>query len=217
MKMMRRLTALVVAASIATAVTAQEQRTSNEFSRTPKLGIRGGLNLSNLYVQEVGDDNVKPGVNAGLFAKLPIARGVSIQPEVNYSMKGAQINYNNVLFGSGKYRYNLNYVETPILAVFNVARNFNIHVGPYAGFLVSAKVKNVDESGNVNGVTELNKNNFNSIDYGAVGGIGFDIENVTLGARYNYGLREVGKEGRASDLTNNAKNSVLSFYIGFGF
>ena len=182
----------------------------------PSFGINGGLNLSNLYVNEVGDENIKPGAHAGFYAKLPIAGGVSIQPEVVYSMKGSQINYNNVLLGSGKYRFNLNYIDVPVLAVFNVTRNFNIHAGPYASFLVSAKVKDVDSEGNVNGVTELNKDNFHSIDYGAVAGIGFDIENVSLGARYNYGMREVGKEGRANDVTNGAKNSVVSFYIGFG-
>lgn len=217
MRKMKKLAALVVAVSMATIATAQEQKATGEATLTPKFGMKGGVNLSNLYVQEVGDDNMKLGGNAGFYAKLPITRGLSIQPEVSYSMKGAQINYNNILFGSGKYRYNLDYVETPILAVFNVARNFNLHVGPYAGFLVSAKVKNVDERGNVNGVTELNKSNFNTVDYGAVGGVGFDIENVTLGARYTYGMKEIGKEGRANDLTNGAKNSVISFYIGFGF
>ncbi len=195
----------------------QEQRTSGETKLTPRLSIKGGINLSNLYVNDVGDENVKLGGNAGLLVKIPITKGISIQPEVLYSMKGTQLNYNNLLFGSGKYRFNLDYIETPLLLVFNVARNFNIHAGPYAAFLLSAKVKDVNSNGTVRGATELNKNNFNSIDYGAAAGIGFDIDNATLGARYNYGLREVGKEGRANDLTRDSKNSVLSFYLGFGF
>jgi len=199
------------------AATGQEQKTSGELKLTPKLGIKGGVNLSNLYVQDVGDENGKEGGNVGRYEKIPVTRGFSVQPGSLYTMKGSQINYNNILFGSGKYRYNLDYIEMPVLAVINVARNFNLHVGPYAGFLTSAKVKKVDADGNVNGVTELNKDNFNSIDYGAVAGLGFDVENVTIGARYNYGLREVGKEGRANDLTRGSKNSVMSFYIGFGF
>jgi len=202
---------------LTTTAFSQEQKTAGETKLTPKLGVKGGVNLSNLYVQDVGDENLKPGANAGLFAKIPVTRGFSVQPEILYSMKGSQINYNNVLFGSGKYRYNLDYIEVPVLAVLNVAKNFNVHVGPYAAILASAKVKKVDANGNVNGVTELNKNNFNSVDYGAAAGFGFDVENVTIGARYNYGLREVGKEGRASDLTKGSKNSVLSFYVGFGF
>jgi hypothetical protein len=208
---------MMVAVGITTSANSQEQKTAGETGLTPKIGVKGGVNLSNLYVQDVGDENLKVGGNVGLFAKIPVTRGFSVQPEVLYSMKGSQVNYNNLLFGSGKYRFNLDYVEVPVLAVVNVAKNFNLHFGPYAALLTSAKVKKVDESGNVNGVTELNKDNFNSFDYGAVGGLGFDVENVTLGARYNYGLREVGREGRANDLTKGSKNSVISFYIGFGF
>jgi hypothetical protein len=208
---------MLTAGTITTAAISQEQRTSGETRLTPKIGIKGGVNLSNLYVQDVGYENLKVGANAGLFAKIPVTRGFSIQPEVLYTMKGSQVNYNNLLFGSGKYRYNLNYIEMPVLAVVNVAKNFNVHFGPYGSLLTSAKVKKVDADGNVNGVTELNKDNFNSFDYGAAAGLGFDVENVSLGARYNYGLREVGKEGRASDLTKGSKNSVISFYIGFGF
>lgn len=194
---------------------AQEQRTGWETSRTPKVLIRGGLNLSNLYVNDVEDENLKAGLNIGIGVKLPVSQGFSVQPELLYSMKGAQLNYNNVL-GSGKYKYNLEYLEVPVAAVFNVSRNFNIHLGPYVGFLLSARVKDVDQDGNINGVTELDKDNFRTTDYGLFGGIGFDIQNFTLGARYNYGLQEIGRTGLAGELTRNSKNSVLSFYIGVG-
>ena len=167
---------------------------------------------------------MKPGVNAGFYAKVPVSKLLSFQPEVLYSMKGAQLNYNNI-FGSGKYRYNLDYLEVPVAAVFNIARNFNIHAGPYAAFLLSAKVQDVDKNGNINGATEgningateLNKDNFQSVDYGVFGGVAFDAGNATIGGRYTYGLREIGKAGLSGNLTKNSKNSALSFYIGFGF
>jgi hypothetical protein len=182
---------------------------------TSTFGIKGGVNLSNLYVDNVKDENMKVGANIGLYAKLPVATGFSVQPEIAYSMKGAQANYNNV-FGSGKYRFNLDYLEVPVAAVFNVARNFNIHAGPYVAFLLSAKVKDVDQNGNINGVTELNKDNFKSTDYGLFGGVGFDVGGATLGARYTHGLQEIGKTGLSGNLTQNSKNSVFTFFVGFG-
>ncbi len=194
---------------------AQQQQTSTESHLTPKMGIKGGLNLSNLYVNDVKDENTKVGANAGVFVKLPVARGFSVQPEVLYSMKGSQLNYNNAL-GSGKYRFDLDYLEVPVAAVINITSNFNIHAGPYVAFLLSAKVKDVDQNGNINGVTELNKDNFQSTDYGLFGGVGFDIGTTSLGARYNYGLQEIGKPGLSGNVTPNSKNSVLSFYISFG-
>lgn len=194
---------------------AQHSLSAQEVSRrTPTFGIKGGINLTNLYVDNVSDEHMKVGANAGIYAKLPVATGFSIQPEMLYSMKGAQEDYNNV-FGSGKYRFNLDYLEIPVAAVINVAKNFNIHAGPYVAFLLSAKVKDVDANGNINGVTQLNKDNFQSTDWGLFGGVGFDIGGATLGARYTRGFQEIGKAGLSGNLTQNSKNSGFSFYVGF--
>jgi hypothetical protein len=184
----------------------------------PKVGVKGGINLSNLYVDEVADEHLKVGYNLGLFAKLPLSQFFAIQPELLYTTKGAKLTYNNFLQGSGEYRFNLNYLELPVLAVFNIGKNFNIHAGPYIGFLTSSNIKDVDDDGSVNGVKDLNVDDFNRFDYGLAGGIAVDLSGFTIGARYNYGLREVGKSGNlAGELTNNSKNSVASVYIGFGF
>jgi hypothetical protein len=204
-------TACIAFGAISQPLSAQEQGRR----LTPTFGIKGGVNLSNLYVNNATDENMKVGANAGIYAKLPVARGFSIQPEFAYSMKGAQETYNNV-FGNGTYRFNLDYLEVPVAAVINVAPNFNIHAGPYVAFLLSAKVKDVDAKGNINGVTQLNTSNFNSTDYGLFGGVGFDIGNTTLGARYTRGFQEIGKSGLSGNITQDSKNSVLTFYIGFG-
>jgi hypothetical protein len=198
---------------------AQEQQTATEGSLTPKFGIKAGVNLANLYVDDVEDENMKVGLNVGFLAKVPLFRGVSLQPELLYTSKGTKVTYNNLLMGNGEYRFNLNYVELPVLAVVNVAKKLNLHAGGYASYLVSANVKDLDDDGNVYDVSNLNEDNFNRFDYGLVGGLGIDVENFTIGARYNYGLKEVGKSGSggASNYLRNSKNSVISLYLGFGF
>jgi hypothetical protein len=101
------------------------------------------------------------------------------------------------VLGSNEYRFNLNYVEVPVLAVINLAKNFNLHAGAYAAYLAQA---------------------INRFDYGLVGGLGIDVSAITIGARYNYGLREVGKaDNFGSQALKNSKNSAISLYIGFGF
>lgn len=197
--------------------TAQEQRNRASGPLTPAIGIKGGVNFANLYVDEPHDGSLKTGLNLGLFAKLPITRGFSIQPEVLYSSKGSKINLNNPLTG-GDYRFNLNYVEVPVLAVINLARNFNIHAGPYVSYLTSANIKTAGDGPGNDEVLGFNEDDFNRVDYGVTGGIGIDISKITIGARYSYGLREVGKSSEIiTTALSDSKNSVISLYIGFGF
>jgi len=193
--------------------------------KTSRFGIKGGLNLSNFYQTEVGDENAKLGFHVGLFARAPIIEDVlSIQPEVLYTVVGSETQYQNFLQGSGKYRFNLGYVQIPVLAVVNIGA-FNIHAGPYASILTNVNIKNVDGNGNVQGITQLDKDKFNGFDYGLAGGIGFDFKGASLGLRYNYGLREVGKDGgislntstNTSRVLQNSKNSVFQAYVSFGF
>ncbi|MEJ7739067.1 MAG: porin family protein [Chitinophagaceae bacterium] len=197
---------------------AQEQQTNAESSLTPKFGVKGGINLSNLYVDEADDENMKLGLNLGFYSKIPLTKGLSIQPELIYSSKGAKLTYNNFILGKGEYRFNLNYVELPLLAVINVANNINLHAGGYVSYLVSANIKDMDDDGTINNIRELKAENFNRFDYGLVGGLGIDVQNFTIGARYNYGLKEIGESGSLSgNLTKNSKNSVISLYVGLGF
>ncbi|MBO9199286.1 MULTISPECIES: porin family protein [Niastella] len=219
--MKKILCAVLLSAAFLTAgnsVFAQVQQTDAESSLSPKFGIKGGLNLTNMYVKDVSDENMKVGWNAGFFAKLPVTRGFSIQPELLYTTKGAKETYDNFIEGKGEYRFNLNYIELPLLAVFNVAKNFNIHAGPYGSYLIGANIKDLKDDGTINHITDLDAENFNRFDWGLAGGFGIDISNFTLGARYNYGFREIGKSGSLSgQLTKDSKNSAISLYIGLGF
>jgi hypothetical protein len=209
--------ALSAVTMVGGSATAQEQQTSAENGLRPKFGIKGGLNLANLYVDDVKDENFKAGFNAGFYAKLPVTKGFSIQPELLYSNKGAKLAYDAGIFGEGEYRFNLHYVELPVLAVINVVKNFNIHAGPYVSYLAGANVTRLDEDDNVNNVTDLKADNFNRIDYGLAGGVALDFQNLTIGARYNYGLREIGESGLSGEITKNSKNSVINFFLGFAF
>ena len=199
-------------------VHAQQQQTSQETALATKFGIKGGLNLTNLSSDNFTDNHLKPGFNVGIFSKIPVTPGFSVQPELLYSLKGSKTNYNNFVEGTGQYRFNLGYVELPVLAVVNLAKNFSIHLGGYAAYLTNANVKDVNNNGTIQSITELNANDFNRWDFGLAGGLGFDIENFTLGARYNYGLTDIGKSGNLTGTAlGSAKNNGLSIYVGFGF
>lgn len=190
----------------------------SQESNVTRFGIKGGVNFSNFRIDDVEDNNLKAGLNLGLFMKLPISDVVAIQPELLYSSKGSKLKYDNIIQGKGEYRFNMNYLELPVMGVFHIGDVFNVQVGPYISYLTSANIKNMDEDLTIQGVTDLKEDNFNRLDYGVAAGVGLDFNGFVVGARYNYGLKEVGKSGNLSGvLLNDSKNSVATIYIGFGF
>lgn len=183
-----------------------------------RLGVKGGVNFTNFRVDEIADNNMKAGLNLGLFVRMPVSETISIQPELLYSSKGSKLKYDNFLQGEGEYRFNFNYLELPVLGVFSIGDHFNIQAGPYVAYLASANIKDMEDDGSIQGIADLNEKNFNRLDYGLAAGIGFDFNGFIAGARYTYGLNEVGESNNLSgQLTNNSKNSAATIFIGFGF
>src|SRR5258708_29253641 len=74
---------------------AQQQQASGETSVTPKFGIKGGFNFANLYMNNVKDENIKVGGNVGFYGKIPVFKGLSIEPELLYTSKDSKDTYNN--------------------------------------------------------------------------------------------------------------------------
>ncbi|MBG6188530.1 porin family protein [Flavobacterium sp. CAN_S2] len=177
--------------------------------KTPSYGFKGGLNFSNFYTDNVDDSNILTGFNAGLYAKFPITNSIAIQPEINYTTKGSEQIYDNAVF-QGTSKFNINYIEVPVLLVANLTENFNVHVGPYAAYMVSGKTSTDTNFGS--STSELDTDDFNKFDAGISGGVGVDLDVVNFGVRYNYGLTKIGKDNNFT--SSDAKNSVFNVYVG---
>jgi len=181
--------------------------------QTTRFGIKGGINVSNMYTKEVADKNTIIGFNGGLFLKVPLTPNFAFQPELLYTTKGAELKYSNSLI-SGSARFSLSYIEVPLLAVINLTKNVNIQGGVYLSSLTGVKVKNVSDIGLFNFENELNKSDFETFDYGLVGGVGVEFDKISLGIRYEYGMKPVGKDRPILGRIPDARNSTLQFYIG---
>lgn len=204
------LLAIILGASTTT-INAQVNNGEAQF------GVKGGVNFSNMYTQDVDDNNVLTSFNAGIYASFPITDFIAIQPEVLYSRKGSELSYDNV-FATGKAQFKLNYIEVPVLVKANLTKNLNIHAGPYIAYLVDAQVKNESDGGSFNFEDNLNNDDFNKFDAGISAGIGLDFETIGIGARYNYGLTTVGKErttGGTTYTVPDGKNSNISVYMTY--
>jgi len=165
------------------------------------------------------DKNLKAGFHLGVFEKIPVSESFAVQPELLYSVKGMKINYDGIAQGDTK--FNLNYLELPVKLVFNLADDFDFHFGPYAGYLVNANMQTDAEVlnfYNINSADDINRKNFHPLDFGLVGGLGFDLDPVMVGFDYSMGLATVAKKDEKSyDLLGDAKNTVIQVYVGMKF
>ena len=201
--------ALTIGAAFTT-VNAQTNDSSNA-----QIGVKGGVNFSNMYTNDVDDNNVLTTFNLGFYASIPVTSFIAIQPEFLYSRKGAELTYDNV-FATGKAKFKLNYIEVPVLLKINLTKNFNVHAGPYFAYLINAQVTNETNGGTFDFEDNFNNDDFNKFDVGLSAGLGFDFESIGIGARYNYGLSTVGKERSVGGTTYtfpDGKNSNISVYL----
>jgi hypothetical protein len=180
-----------------------------------EIGVKGGLNISNLYTSDASNSDMIPGFNVGVFATMPVDNLLSFQPELYVSTKGGSVTYNN-LFVDGTANFNLTYIEMPVLGVFNLTRFVNFQVGPYISYLVDGKVTNKANVNLFNFEQNINVNNYNRLDAGIIVGLGIVAHKITMGLRYSYGLTKVGKEqtflGTTYTIPNSA-NGVINFYL----
>lgn len=153
------------------------------------LGIKGGLNFANINTTSVGAAyNSRTGYHAGAFVNIKLTK-LAIQPEVIYSVQGADASSGNLEMG---------YINIPILLKFYLIGGLNLQAGPQFGFLSSATQGGVD-------VKSLVESSDTSVALGA----GFDISKFVIDARYNLGLSDVDKAAP------EAKNQVFQLSVGF--
>jgi Outer membrane protein beta-barrel domain len=183
---------------------------STELLAQMRAGVKGGLNVSNLYVDDVDDENARFGFNLGFYGQILSSGVFAIQPELLFSTKGSKLEYGGGLFDQ-TVKYNLSYLDLPVLAVFKLGDAAEIHVGPYVGYLLGASISHDGDLGS--GVDEIDKDHLKSFDYGLSGGFGLNFGSLQVGARYNYGLAELADSDAAELLINDAKNSVAQIYL----
>jgi len=165
-----------------------------------KLGIKGGANIANVngdFAETIADWKSSVGFCAGIFIELNFGRILTIQPEVLYTMKGADA-------GTGKLKFD--YIEIPILLKIRIPTG-SVHpfifAGPAFGFNLKAVLDGIE-------ISDMPK-----ADYGAVLGGGLQLgRSIHIDARYTMGLQKLV----IPDLeTIDLKNGVLSATLGLAF
>ena len=196
---------LIVSGLLATTITQ---------AQGPVFGVKGGLTLSNLYASEVDSKNGRIGFNLGVLGRTDPEKPIGLQLELLYTTKGETFTYDG-LFIDQEFKLNLSYVDLPVMLAVRAGEALEFHGGLYAGLLMSSNLSSSGDLGTSS--DDLDKDNFNTLDYGLVGGVAFNAGAVQVGARYNYGLSKLASSDEAEFILGDAKNSYAQLYVAFGF
>ena len=162
-----------------------------------QIGIKGGLNVSNLHYDNDTDADSKVGAHVGLLFHFPMGGPVALQPEVVFSMQGAE-------FGNDELQ--ANYLNVPFMIQYKLPGGFRLQTGPQVGVLLSAEYEDED------GIDHDWDNVMKKTDLAWSLGFAFQSSSgLGIDARYNIGLTEVFK-GRPNDVTNRVLQFGL-FYV----
>jgi hypothetical protein len=180
--------------------------------RITSFGVKGGANWSNLYVKEAHDNNARLGFHFGLMGRVAPSDAIGIQLEVLYNQKGATYTRRS---GTLEQRTTLDfeYIDVPLMLVIPLGNVLELHGGGYLGYMLHARISERGDLINEN--VSLRTEDFNRLDYGLLGGVGLNIGQTQIGARYLHGLMDVAGTDGGHVVIRDSKNSVAQLYLAF--
>lgn len=162
--------------------------------------------------------------HASVFQDFLIKKPFYIQTELNYSAMGTMqfVNLydsigNNI--GRGAYKYNLHYIQIPVLAKFKFGKSIKGYValGTYIGFLVSAKggIDASDSGSDQYPVINI-IDDYTTFDTGLKFHTGIEIpvlneQRILIEGRYTQGFLDI------SDATSRDWNGGFSLMVAYMF
>ena len=154
------------------------------------FGVKGGLNVASLNVDNGVDYSGRTSFHAGGLAHLHITKNFAIQHELFFSGQGGK---------DGADRLRLAYLNSPLLAQYMTGFGLRFETGPQLGFLLSAKEKNGGSESSI-------KDQLRPIDFSWAFGTGYLFPGTGLGidARYNVGVSNI------HDAPGTIQNRVFS-------
>ncbi|MEO6547162.1 MAG: porin family protein [Ferruginibacter sp.] len=167
------------------------------------IGIKGGVNLTTIHINNSTSYDPKVGWNAGLLAHVHLVPHLALQPELVYSAQGAKFSNTSTT----KTNINLGYINVPVLFQYMFDNGFRLEAGPQVGFLINAKTK----TGSATAVDV--KDNFKSADVGLVGGVSYVHPPSGFGVdlRYNLGLSNINENAAVKAMNRGGQLGV--FYL----
>ncbi|MBQ6064858.1 MAG: PorT family protein [Prevotella sp.] len=160
-------------------------------------GFRVGLGVATVNSDShyLDGNKAKAGLNVGLAVGTEIVPGTPLcfESGLYYTEKGGKSGS-----GTDKFTYQLNYLEVPLLLKYKIYTDKNISIEPFlGGYLacgVGGKIKDYEYRAAYSSFGNEYDDNFNRFDGGVKLGCGVSFDMFYLGASYDIGLANVGKD-----------------------
>ena len=131
------------------------------------FGVKGGFNMAKFSGEDASFDDMNPksklGVTIGGFATYPLGDKLTLRPEVLFTQKGGKYKESDE-----KITYKMNWLDIPILAVYQVADAIDVFVGPFIDLYLGGEV--VYKYDEFEGDEKIEGEDINSLGFGLIFG-----------------------------------------------
>lgn len=225
---MKKISLFTLALVSGLAVYAQEQ--DHKPLRTPmdvktRFGIRAGVSLANLEVDDDVTSGVVPNTNTktsfvgGFLVNIPVGGMFRVQPELVWSGQGAKADKGSKpnTTTARMEEYDFGYIAIPLMLQLQTNGGFFVETGPQFSILMRAQEEYTD--GSTVNVEDMDWVKKTDLAWGV--GIGY-LSRIGLGidGRYNFGLSNVwNNEDRPAGQLNfeKMKNAAAQISLVWHF
>ena len=180
---------------------------------TFQMGIKTGLNFSNVYGDNIRLTDGNIGFVIGGFVSFDINEKVSIQPEVLFTMKGYDVTRDDFLTAKDNAR--INYLEIPVLLNVALVRRKTVGFEVFAGPAIAIKVSgNAETETFVVASQPFPPEIIKSFDLGLALGSRLNLGIIFIEQRFTIGLRNIDDDPATF---GKLRNKVFSVLVGFNF
>ncbi|WMN10831.1 porin family protein [Marivirga salinae] len=207
-----KILATAVVMTISSLATAQNENLDDQDNL--KLGIKAGLNFSNVYDENENSfaADGKFGFVGGLLLHVPISEYLGFQPEVLYSQKGFK--GNGTLFGSNySFTRTTSYIEFPLQLAIRPTEYLTILAGPQYSFLINQKDEFNSNFGTATQEEEIKNDNIRKNILGFTTGLDVNLDDVIIGLRMGWDFQN--NNGNGTSDTPRYKNVWVQTTIGY--
>ena len=189
-----------------------------------RLGVKGGINISNFYGSELNDNNMKIGFNAGVSADVDITYNMAIQSGLFFTTKGSEFEAKYPVVGNVKASTTASYLQIPVHLAYKIdvtpGTKVFLHAGPYAAYGIAGnrKIDNkwVDGFEEIFGEPEVKTFDkdygYKAFDAGLGIGAGVELGQLVFDLGWDMGLVNISQASGGS-----IKNQSAYLSVGFKF
>jgi hypothetical protein len=181
----------------------QTKAQNDDYILRTKMGMSIGINNASIFVTQTSQNIIssgKIGVFAGAFVEVPLAPNFFLQPEIGFNQTGGI--FKNKSF---KQKITINYLSVTGLAKYKFTRT-GLFV--FGGAQISLIINAVRTD---TAATQI-KGQYTARDLSGIAGFEYLLnEDISIGARYQYGFLNVSKVMTTGEMKLSAYNFRISY------